>query len=216
MPVFGQLLPIVLGVIVSPIAIAVVIALLMSRGRSVTGGGFVFGWAVGLFALTVGFAWLSLDLGVTGQGARPALAVVELVAAGLLVVVAVWQLLGRGGLATRSLRGLDGFRMPQATALGFAGAVFGPKTFLLSGVAGATVATWGSGRVWAPAAMFALLGSIGVALPVLLTLIARGRATQLLVRIRSWITAHDRATSVATALLVALVLVLDAVGSRPA
>lgn len=215
MPVVGELLPIALGVVVSPIAIAVVIALLMTRGASLTGSGFVLGWAVGLFALVLAFTWLSAAVGFTGARARPVLAVIELAAAGLAVALAAVQFFGRRGLAARSLRGLDEFRMPQAAVLGFAGSVLGPKIILLAGVAGATIAaSGGAAPVWTAAAVFALVGSIGVALPVVAYAVARGRAAGPLARARAWITRHDRAASAVSLLIVAVVLVLDATVSR--
>lgn len=212
-----EVLPIALGVVVSPVAIAAVIALLMTRGASITAGGFVVGWCAGLFAMVMAFAWLSDAVGFEGAGARPVLAIIELGAAGVLALLAVVQLWGGRGLAFRSLRGLDGFRMPHATALGFAGSALGPKSIILTGVAGATAATSSSaGHVWPAAAGFALVGSLGVAMPVLVYLVARERVGDALVRVRTWITAHDRATSVVALLVVAAVLVLDAVAGRAA
>lgn len=214
---FSELLPIAVGVVVSPVAIAVVIALLMTRGAVLAGAGFVVGWAVGLFALVMAFAALSATIGFTGARARPVLAVVELVVAGLAVGLAVLQIFGGRGLAARSLRGLDGFGMPRAALLGFGGSVLGPKIILLTGVAGATVAASGAiGQAWAAAAAFALVGSIGVALPVVVSLVARARAADVLGRARTWITRHDRAASIVSLLVVALILVLDASTGRSA
>lgn len=206
----NEVLPIALGVVASPIAIAVVIALLMTRGASFTATGFVVGWCIGLFVMVMAFAWLSDAVGFEGAGARPVLAVIELSAAGLLVLIAVVQLFGGRGLASRSLRGLDGFRMPQAAAVGLGGSVLGPKSILLTGVAGATAATsTAAGHVWPAAAAFALVGSIGVATPVLVYLAARERVGGALVRVREWIAAHDRMTSVVSLLVVAAVLAVD-------
>lgn len=212
---FSELLPIAVGVIVSPVAIAAVIALLMTRGGSLTAVGFLVGWAAGVFAMVTLSAWLADVIGFDGTGARPVLALVEFAAAGLLVAVAAVQLFGGRGLASWSLSGLDGFRMPQAAALGFGGSVLGPKVILLTGIAGATIATTeGDPPAWPSALVFALIGSIGVALPVLVYLVARDRVGDALVRARSWITVHDRAASVVSLLIVAGVLVLDGVVNR--
>lgn len=214
MPMVTEVLPLALGVVVSPIAIAVVIALLMTRHARITAAGFVVGWAVGLFGMVVTYAWLADALGFDGTSSRPVLAVVELSAAGLLALLAVVQFFGGRGLASRSLRGLDGFRMPHAAALGVAGSVLGPKAILLTGIAGATIATGGRAHVWTAGAAFAVVGSIGVALPVVFSLVAPSRVSDGLVRARTWITVHDRAASAVSLIIVALVLVLDAVANR--
>jgi hypothetical protein len=212
--VISELVPIALGVVASPIAIVVVIALLMTRGAALSGAGFVVGWCAGLFAMVAAFAWLSHAVGFEGAAARPMLGVIEFAAAGLVAVVAVVQTFRGRGLATRSLRGLDNVRMPQATVLGLLGSVLGPKIILLTGIAGATLATQGSdGQVWMAAA-FALIGSVGVALPVLAALVAPERVGASLARVRAWIAGHDRVVSVVSLLVVASVLALDAASNR--
>lgn len=212
---FVELVPLAIGVIVSPIAIAAVIALLMTRGAAVTAAGFVVGWIAGLFVMVALFAWLAGALGFEGAGVRPVLAVVEISAAVVLAGAAAVQFSSGRGLAARSLRGLDRFRLRDAAVLGFAGSVLGPKVILLTGVAGVTISSWSASTAWGAVLGFALLGGIGVALPVAVFVVARGRAAGDLERARGWIVAHDRAASAGSLLIVALVLAADAVANRP-
>lgn len=190
----GQSLPLAAGVALSPIPIiAVVLMLTTPRARS-NGPGFVVGWLVGLGV--VGAIVLVL-VGPGGAGAegQPASWVswLKLVLGALLLLVAIRQFRGRphAGEDTplpKWMGAIDRFTLVQALGGGAALAGANPKNLLLAvGGAVAIAGTGISGGQQAIAYMvFAIIGTLGVGVPVVIYFTMGKRSEQVLGRLKDW------------------------------
>ena len=58
-PVIGDLLPLALGIAISPTPVAAVIVMLLSTRGQVTSLGFVLGWIIGVALAIFALTWLS-------------------------------------------------------------------------------------------------------------------------------------------------------------
>src|SRR5688500_2865886 len=93
-PVLGDLLPLAVGVAVSPIPIIAVILMLLAPNAGGTSAGFLAGWVLGIAGATTLFLLLAGTLD-TGSGSEPSAAVswVKLGLGVLLLLLAAkqWQ-----------------------------------------------------------------------------------------------------------------------------
>lgn len=197
--VVGQLLPIAVAIAISPLPIvAVVLMLATPRGR-VNGPAFVLAWIVGLALVgaivilvagddaasdsggpSTGTSWLKLAIGVG------------------LIVLGVRHFRGRPrageqGDLPRWMAAVDAFRWPKALGAGLVLSAVNPKNLLLAVAGGAVIAQAGlsGGQEAASLAVFVLIGTIGVAVPVVLYFALGARSREVLDGMRGWLAAHN-------------------------
>ena len=197
--VLGQLLPIAVGIAISPLPIvAVVLMLATPRGR-VNGPAFVLAWIVGLGVVGTIVILVAGDDATTDSGA-PATGVswLKLAIGVALILIGVRHFRGRprGGETDelpRWMAALDGFRWPKALGAGVVLSAANPKNLLLA-VAGATVIAQGGlsgGQEALSLVVFVLIGTIGVAAPVVLYFAMGARSRALLDGMRGWLMVHN-------------------------
>ena len=197
--VFGQLLPIAVAIAISPLPIvAVVLMLATPRGR-VNGPAFVLAWIVGL-ALVGPIVILVAGDSAQPDAGTPATGVIWLhLALGVgLIALGVRQFRGRprdgaSGDLPRWMTAVDAFAWPKAPGAGLVLSAANPKNLLLA-IAGATViaqAGLSGGQEAASLAIFVLIGTIGVAAPVVLHFALGARSRALLDRLRAWLAVHN-------------------------
>jgi hypothetical protein len=218
--VIGDLLPLALGVAISPIPIIAVILMLLAPRAGGTCAGFLAGWVVGIAGATTVFLLVAgtLDLGGTGPSSVSASGV-EL-ALGILVL----------GLAARQWRSrpkpgsepalptwmaaIDRFTAVQAAGLGLALAAVNPKNLLLCIAAGAAIA---AGRlsagqdIWS-VVLFTAIAASTVAVPVAAYAVGRKRMAGPLESLRTWLTAHNGAVMATLLLVIGAVLIGNGLG----
>ena len=219
-----SLIPLVLGVVMSPLAIMALVAVLVSKRARANGTAYLVGWAVALVA-TLGvsftvFGFLELHL----QRDPPLWAVlVRLLIALLLILAAVW-VYRRGRARAREmakavtpsdvvaaapqlpgwLRAVDEFTPARSLLLGFAIFALNPvdvscAVLAMLDVRGAEVSPATAATL---IIAFAVIGIVPIAAPVFYTLVKGEAADPLLERVRSWIAGH---TSVLNAGLLVLI-----------
>jgi threonine/homoserine/homoserine lactone efflux protein len=215
----GQVLPLAIGVALSPLPIiAVVLMLVTTKGR-VNGPAFVIGWLVGL--AVVG-AIVLLVAGPTNasQDSQPATWVnwlkLLLGAGALLIAVKQWQGRPHKGEQAESpkwMSAIDGFTPPKSVGAGALLAGANPKNLLLSVAAAASIASTGiSGTDQAVAyAVFALIGTIGVGAPVVIYFAMGDRSGPLLDRLKAWMGANNAVIMVVLLLVIGAKLIGDAI-----
>ncbi len=197
--VFGQLLPIAVGIAISPLPIvAVVLMLATPRGR-VNGPAFVLAWIVGLALVGAIVILVAGDNAQTDSGA-PSTGVSWLkLAIGLgLILLGIRQFRGRPhgdehGDLPKWMRALDDFHWPKALGAGLVLSAANPKNLLLAIAGAAVIAQAGlsGGEEAASLAVFVLIGTIGVAAPVVLFFALGSRSRDVLDRLRGWLAAHN-------------------------
>lgn len=215
----GSVLPLALGVALSPIPIVAVVLMLTTPRGKTNGLVFVAAWFVTVAA--VGTIVLLVAGGVSASSAgKPQtwVSVLKLLLGLLLVLIAVqqWRLRPRGGKepATPKWMGeLDTFT-PRKTA-GLAALLAGPnpKNLILTVAAGAAIAQAGisAGDQAITMAIFVVIATVGVAVPVGIYYAMGSRAQQVLGDLRTWLVHNNGAIMAVICLLIAAKLIGDAI-----
>ena len=215
----GESLAAAVGVALSPLPIiACVLVVVSPRGR-VNGPLYLCGQILGV--ATVGLVVLLLA-GAAGSGdddevsgSRSWLPLVVGVAL-LLMALRQWRGRPRDGdeVALPAWMGaIDAFGPGKALAAGFALSAFNPKNILLTigGMASIVAAGVSSGEELVALAVFVLIGSLGVAAPVVIAFALGDRADATLARLRTWLTRNSAAIVAAILVLIAAKLIGDAI-----
>jgi threonine/homoserine/homoserine lactone efflux protein len=216
----GQVLPMAVGVALSPIPIIAVVLMLVSRRARVNGPIFIVGWLVGLAIVGVivlailgpnaanddgeptnGVSWLKVVLGV------------------LLLLVAARQWRSRPDGAEdppmpKWMGAIDDLTPAKAAGAGALLSAANPKNLVLAVGAGAAIAqTAISGGEQAIAyAVFAIIGTIGVAAPVVIYFLMADRAPALLAKIRAWMSHNNAVIMSVLCLIIGVKLIGDGIG----
>jgi threonine/homoserine/homoserine lactone efflux protein len=213
--VIGDLLPLAVGVAISPIPIIAVILMLLAPKAGGTSAGFLAGWVVGIVAATTVFLLLAgtLDLGSSGEPSAAA-SWVKLGLGALLLLLAARQWRSRPAPGAEPalpkwMTAIDGFTPGKAAGLGLALSAVNPKNLLMCVAAGTTIAAGGlSGGqdAWA-VAIFTLIAACTVAVPVAAYAIGRKRMAGPLESLHTWLTAHNGAVMATLLLVIGVVLI---------
>ena len=219
-----SLIPLALGVVMSPLAIMALVAVLVSKRARANGIAYLIGWSVALIAiLAASFALFGL-LEVRQYGQPPLWsAYVRLFIALLLIVGAVY-VYRRGRDRTRQmakavtpgdvvaaapqlpgwLRAVDRFTPARSLLLGFG--IFALNPVDLSCAVLAMLDVRGAAVSPANAAVvivaFAAVGILPIAAPVFYTLVRGAAADELLERVRLWIAGHTSALNAGLLVLI--------------
>jgi threonine/homoserine/homoserine lactone efflux protein len=214
----GQVLPFALGVAISPVPIiAVVLMLVTPRARS-NGPAFVVGWLLGLSI--VGTIVLLVAPDGTSDSGGPAtwVSTLKLVLGVLLLLLALKQWHGRPHEGEQAptpkwMGAIDGFTAPKALGAGAVLSGANPKNLLLTlGAAAAIVQTGISGGEQAAAyAVFAVLATIGVAVPVVIYFALGDRAGALLEGLKTWLAKNNAVIMAVLLLVIGVKLIGDAI-----
>lgn len=206
--VVGELLPLALGVAVSPLAIMIVIVMLGAPGGRPRAALFVAGWLAGL--LVVGGIVLAFVEVATDAEPAPARfgGLLKLGLGALLVAVAIreWRGRPRPGEVTPLpgwMTSLERLPPVRVLGIGFSFAAVKPKNLVLGAAAAAAIAEAAltPGLSTALLLMFALLASASVAAPLLVATAAGPEADAMLARWKAWLGTNN-AVLVAGVLLV--------------
>lgn len=207
--VLGELLPVAMGVAISPVPVIASVLMLLSARPGRTAPAFAVGWVVGLTAVTV----IVLLVAPSDDGDEPSTAtswiklVLGLVVLGL--AVATWRRRPPPGVdapTPKWMAGIDAMQPGNALALGAALSGANPKNLALAITAGVTIA---AGDLDAAAtttcvAVFVLLGSVLVAGPVVAHFVAKDAMAAPLATLKTFMQDHN--TAIMTVLLTTLAL----------
>ena len=202
--VIGDVLPLAIGIAISPIPIIAAILMLFSPRATSTSTGFLLGWILGIVVATAVFTALA---GTLKTGGEPSAAAswIKIGLGVLLVLVGIRQWRGRGGQhdAPKWMAAIDDFTFPKALGLGFLLSGVNPKNLIIAAGAGLIIGSSavGVGGDAAAIALFTVIASSTVAIPVLAHLVAAERMTRPLESLRKWLQ-DNNATVMATMILV--------------
>jgi len=205
----AAVVPIAVGVILSPLPVAAVILMLFSPRARSNGLSFLGGWLAGL--ATVGALTLALassqDVEAGGAPARWALALKLLLGAGLVFLAyRSFEKRPRQGEEPplpEWMKAVDSFTPARALGLGALLSGVNPKNLILtvSAMAGVALAGLPAGQSVAVLIVFVLVGSVGVAAPVIYALAGGQSARDTLDGWKTWLVLHN-AVVMAVVLLV--------------
>lgn len=207
--VIGDILPLALGVAVSPIPIIAAILMLLSPRAKVTSVGFLLGWIVGIIVAVTVFTLLSSVLPESDDdGGHPVQGIVRIVLGVLLLLVALRQWRGRpkpGEEPTmpKWMAAIDKVGFPMALGLGFLLSAVNPKNLLLAAGAGVDIGSAGldAGSIVVVIAVFTVIAASTVLVPVVGYLIAAEKLRGPLDALRVWL-GRENAVIMAVLLLV--------------
>lgn len=213
--VIGDILPVALGVAISPIPIIAAIIMLLSPRARVTSVGFLLGWVVGIVLASTIFSLLASVLpGSSGDESSPTKAIVQIVLGALLLVLAVrnWRKRPKSGEEPEMpkwMRAVDDMSFFAAAGLGVLLSAVNPKNLLLAASAGVTIGLAGldAGAAVAAIAVFTVIAACTVAIPVIAYLVAADALRGPLDALRGWL-ARENAVIMALLLLVLGVVVI--------
>ena len=221
-----QLIPVVFGIVLSPLAIMALVAILVSRLARVNGIAFLIGWAIGVVGVMLLGLWLFSALDIHGVRLPPSWTyLVRLVLGLFLIVAAVW-VYRRGTAKVHEmaaattprevaeaapqlpgwLQTVSTFRPGRSLALGTGIFALNPvdASCALIAALDITIADLGAGPTTAVVAVFCVVGILPIAVPVIYVLVRGPKAQPFLDGLRNWVATH---TSVLNA---ALLLVIGA------
>ena len=215
----GGSLPLAVGIAISPVPIIAVVLILTSQRAKVNGPAFVLGWLVGL-GIVGAIVLLLAGPGGASQHGAPATWVswVKIVLGVLVLLVAVRQFRGRPHgdeepTMPKWMATID--KTSPVAAAGLAAVLSGanPKNLLLAVAGAAAIAGTGiSGGQQAIAYLvFALIGTLGVGIPVGIYFAMGARSEKLLAGLKDWMSAHNAVIMTVLCLIIAAKLIGDGI-----
>ena len=189
--VVASILPLAIGVALSPLPIVAVILMLFSKNARGTSLGFLLGWILGLSVVSLAVVLIANPAQqATGGTASPLSAIVHLLLAVLFFFLAYRNGTKRPKPGEQSempkwMSGIDSMTPGKALGLGVVLSGVNPKNLALAVSAGVVIASAGlnSAQTIMVLVIFIVLGSITVAAPVIVALVLGDKAAPTL---NSW------------------------------
>jgi threonine/homoserine/homoserine lactone efflux protein len=209
--VIGEILPLALGVAISPIPVIAAILMLLSPRAKGTSVGFLLGWVVGIVVAVTVFTLLASVLPEKDAGAsNPTAGWIKIGLGVLLLLMAVKQWRGRPPRDADPqlptwMKAIDTMTAVKGAGLGFLLSALNPKNLIMAAGAGLIIGGTDAGletrsQVLA-IAIFTVIAAASVAVPVIAYLVASDRMGGPLESMHQWLV-KENATVMAVLLLV--------------
>ena len=219
--VIGDILPLALGVAISPIPIIAAILMLLSPKAKGTSVGFLLGWVLGIVVAVVVFTLLgSIIPEQDPDEAKPIAGVVKiLLGAGLLfLALRQWRSRpapGETAALPKWMAAIDTMTAGRGFVLGFLLSAVNPKNLLMAAGAGVIIGTSGltGGEITVAIAVFVVIAACSVAAPVIAYLVASKRMAAPLEALRGWLVQNNATVMAVLLLVIGVVLVGKGIGS---
>ncbi len=200
-PAISDILPFALGIAISPIPIIAVILMLFSPKARTNGPAFLVGWVIGV-ALVVAVVSLlasALDVG-TDSGASDGASTLKVALGLILIAAGIRRWRHRPALGTEApmpkwMSALDSETTLKATGLGVLLSAANPKCLVFGVAAAATVAqaNLSTSDTVITLAVFVVLSSLTVAIPIVFFLLGGEKARTTLDGWKVWLQANNAA-----------------------
>jgi threonine/homoserine/homoserine lactone efflux protein len=219
--VVGDLLPLAIGVAISPVPIIATILMLLAPQAQGTSVGFLVGWVAGIIVATTIFVVIASTAGLDDGSSDSSTATswIKIVLGVLLLLVGVrqWRKRPRAGevaVLPKWMTAIDSFTFVKALGLGFLLSAINPKNLLMCIAAGSAIgaADLGAGEIVGAIAFFTVLAASTVALPVVGFLVAHDRLRRPLDELRTWLQANNTAVMGVLVLVIGVVLLGQGIG----
>jgi hypothetical protein len=213
----SDILPLAVGVMISPIPIIAVILMLFSPRAKVNGPSFLLGWVVGLGAVVAIVYTVADGLDTsTDSDASDGSSTLLVVLGIVLILMARRHWRGRPKAGEQApmpkwMSAIDGITPLKAIGLGVLLSAINPKNLLLSVGAAAAVGQApgiSTDDAVVALAVFVIIASLSIAIPVLVDLLAGAKAERILDGWKAWLQ-QNNATVMAVLLLVIGVVLLS-------
>ena len=215
----GGSLPLAVGIALSPIPVIAVVLMLTSRKARVNGPAFILGWLLGLGIIGVIVLSLAGTGGASTSGSPAAwVSWVKIALGVLLLLVAARQFRSRPGGGEEPQMPKWMARIDTTTppaALGLAALLSGanPKNLLLAVGGAAAIAQTGipGGQQAIAYLIFAIIGTLGVGIPVGIYFAMGARAAKPLAGLKDWMSQHNAVIMTVLCVVIAAKLIGDAI-----
>jgi threonine/homoserine/homoserine lactone efflux protein len=216
----GQVLPLGVVVALSPVPIIAIVLMLATPHAKSNGPAFLLGWLAGL-SIVGAIVLLASGAADATDDSEPATWVswLLIVLGVLLVGLAVKQWRGRpkagdDAALPKWMQTIDSFSPPKTVAMGALLSGVNPKNLLLTIAAAAAIAETGidAGQEAIALAVFIVIGTLGVAVPLIVFLVLGERSHKLLDDLKSWMSAHNAAIMAVITLVIGTKLLGDGIG----
>lgn len=217
----GGVLPLAVGIAVSPIPIIAAILMLLSPRARATSVGFLLGWVVGIVAAVTVFTLLGAVITPqSGDDGHPVRGVIQLVIGGgvLLLAARQWRSRPRGDEGVRLpkwMNAIEKLTFPVAVGLGLLLSAVNPKNLLLAASAGVELGSAGldAGELTLVIVIFTLVAASTVLVPVVAYLLAAERLRQPLDALRRWLERENAVIMAVLLLVIGVSLIGKGIGS---
>jgi threonine/homoserine/homoserine lactone efflux protein len=206
--VIGEILPLAVGIAISPIPIIAAILMLLSPRARATSVGFLIGWVAGIVVDIVLFTLISTVIPQDAGGPSPVSGAIKIILGALLVFLAIKQwragpAKGEEATMPKWMSAIDSMTAGKALGLGFLLSAVNPKNLLMALSAGVIVGGAGLtiSQMTVVIIIFVLLAASTVLVPVVGHLIASARLAGPLDKLREWLV-DNNAVIMAIVLLV--------------
>ena len=217
----GGILPLALGVAISPVPIIAAILMLLSPKARVTGVGFLLGWLIGIVVAVTVFTLLASVLPADdSDAASPIKGVVQLVLGLLLLLLAAsqWRKRPRKGeepALPKWMQAIDRISFSGAFGLGFLLSALNPKNLLMAAGAGTQIGSAGlaTGEIVLVIAVYVLIAASTVAVPVIAYLVASAKLRGPLDALRVWLGRENAIIMAVLLLVIGVTMIGKGIGS---
>lgn len=219
--VIGEVLPLALGVAISPVPVIAAILMLLSPKARATSVGFLLGWVIGIIVATTVFTLLSAVLPKDDPDvSKPIQGVIQLVLGALLLLLAVsqWRKRPRPGHETalpKWMQAVDKITFPTAAGLGFLLSALNPKSLIMAAGAGVDIggAELDAGSISVVIAIFTVIAASTVLVPVIGYLLAADRLRGSLDALRVWLGKENAVIMAILLLVIGISMIGKGIGS---
>ncbi len=219
--VIGEILPLALGIAISPIPIIAAILMLLSPKARGTSLGFLTGWLLGIIVAVVLFTILSSVIPQSDSDApTPVIGIVKIVLGAGLLLLAVRQWRSRPSdgaepAMPKWMSAIDTMTTGRALMLGFLLSALNPKNLLMGVAAGVAIgsASLAIGENIAATSIFTLIAVSTVAVPIIAYLAATARMSGPLESLRKWLVHNNSTVMTVLLLVIGVVLIGKGIGS---
>ncbi|MEV0803730.1 GAP family protein [Kribbella sp. NPDC050281] len=217
----GELLPLALGVAISPVPIIAAILMLLSPNAKTTSIGFLIGWIAGIVVAVVAFTLLSSLLSENDSDASsPVKGTIQLALGVLLILLAAkeWRARPRGQEEPelpKWMSAIDTLTTVKGLGLGFLLAALNPKNLIMAAGAGVAIGggNLGTGNTVVVILVYTAIAASTVAVPVIGYLLAADRLAEPLEALREWLVRENTVVMAILLLVIGVVMIGKGIGS---
>ena len=212
--VIGEILPLAVGIAISPIPIIAAILMLFSGHAGSTSTGYLVGWVLGIVVATGLFTEVSGSVGASEQPTGVSWVKVGLGAVLMMAGLRQWRGRNEKKGQPKWMAAIDKMGFVQAFGLGFALAAVNPKNLLMAVAAGVAIGAGGLSVAddVIVIVIFTVIAASTVAVPVIAYAVAKDRMRGPLNEAKSWLDEHTAAVMAVLFLVIGAVLVGKGIG----
>ena len=195
----GEMLPLAIGIAISPLPIIAIILMLITPQARSNGLAFLGGWMLGLAVVGTIVLIVANTAGIaTSSGPSRTVSIIKLVL-GLLLLVVAWRQFrkrpkpGEEVPLPKWMRALDSFTPTRSLAVGALLSGVNPKNLILNATAAAGIAATGLAGAQQAVVLIVLIivGSLGVMTPVVVYFAMGDKAAPVLGAWKTWLAANN-------------------------